>query len=466
MRQWGSSLNHNGMSFYPARVPKGTQLYHGSGNNSTITGMEWLAFEPEHALLFARSLGHRPGRTGPRSSSQGTDQSPLKEEHEAPFPQPTAGWLHTYSTKRDLNLLYIDGMSAGKTTNGTLDSQDYIILNSSAPAFFFNDYERAQNMCTMAEEVWQGRIDGYLRMEMGFEVVLCDFERNLDEILITRRKNTATSLPFGPVDDTFSYWRAITDRYNGIGGHRVTINYEDFFTTYLYDLDLFNHSLMPRLEHLPAEDLAMLRSGLDDFILKDPNPFARTSIDWQAVADLIVTRYAKRLKYLTSDEVLQSNDQLKGELERALAPFIDYDQRDPKLEIERCTFHFLPTHAPITLAAKIITHVSQYLCTELVESLQSLNSSEDTTIHQSIMIVQHRLRELMQNLNWTVWKECGPCKSNEVCFIPIWPHGSFADWLKPSCLNATEIPTRNGYWGMRGGRGPRPNGTSEDTIGA
>ncbi|KAJ4290997.1 hypothetical protein N0V90_010193 [Kalmusia sp. IMI 367209] len=32
MRQWGSSLNHNGMSFFMATVPTGTQLYHGTAN--------------------------------------------------------------------------------------------------------------------------------------------------------------------------------------------------------------------------------------------------------------------------------------------------------------------------------------------------------------------------------------------------------------------------------------------------
>jgi hypothetical protein len=315
----------------------------------------------------------------------------------------------------------------------------------------------------MAQEVWQGRMNGFLRMEMGFEIILCDFEKNLDEILVTRRKSTVSNNPFGPpTDDQFSYWRAITDRYNGIGGHRAAINYDDFFTTYAYDLDLFNGNLTPRLNHLPAQDLAILRSGLDDFILKDPNPFTATSIDWQAVADLIVTRYARRLQYLTSDDVLDTHDQLKGELERALVPFIDYDHRDPKLEIERCTSHFLPANAPITLAARAITHVSHYLCSELVEYLQSLRSPND---QQSNSAVQDRLGQLIQNLNWTVWKECGPCKSNEVCFTPIWPHGSLADWLRPSCLNATEIPTRNGYWGMRGGPGRRPNATWEAIVG-
>ena len=54
MRQWGSSLNHNGMSFFLATVPAGTQLYHGTSKSESIEGMQWLALEPEYALIFAR----------------------------------------------------------------------------------------------------------------------------------------------------------------------------------------------------------------------------------------------------------------------------------------------------------------------------------------------------------------------------------------------------------------------------
>src|SRR4051794_28710732 len=60
MRQWGSSLHHNGVSFFLATVPAGTQLYHGTSKSSPVNGTEWLAFEPEHAMVFAR-----PRRGGP-----------------------------------------------------------------------------------------------------------------------------------------------------------------------------------------------------------------------------------------------------------------------------------------------------------------------------------------------------------------------------------------------------------------
>lgn len=459
MRQWGSSLNHNGMSFHPARAPKGVRLYHGNGDKSAVKGMQWLAFEPEHAMAFAMT---RPrNRTLPPSSKTAIEHEPLHDETRPPFLQPSPGWLHTYEARHDPKLLYADGMSAGKTTNGTVDSQDYIIQNATELDLFFDDYSRALNMCAIAQDNWRGRVNGFIRMEAGFEIILCDFEAHLNEILVTRTNHCRNEGGESCIQDHFSWMRAITDRYYGIGGHRVRVNYDDFFTTYAYDLDLFNSNRMPRLEHLPAKDIAMLRADLDRFILKDPNPLFTGSTDWQAIADLIVIRYAERLKYLTSHIVRQSRELLKGELQRTLRPFIDFDHRDSAQEIERCTFHFIPPSPPQNLASNSIALVSKHLCTELVESFRTLTSFPDNSLHHSLIL--DRLEVLIQKLDWTVWKECGPCDSSRVFFIPIWPFGgTMDDWLEPSCLNASQIMARRSYWGMGPGRPVRPNATSED----
>lgn len=89
MRQWGSSLNHNGMSFFLATVPEGTQLYHGTWDPDFVKGMQWLAFEPEHALIFAGPRRGPPpgeGKVPPHVESDGSDR------HESPHDGP--GWRH------------------------------------------------------------------------------------------------------------------------------------------------------------------------------------------------------------------------------------------------------------------------------------------------------------------------------------------------------------------------------------
>jgi hypothetical protein len=65
------------------------------------------------------------------------------------------GYLHIYRTIRPLtNLVYIDGMSAGKTTMGTLDTQDYLLRNMTdgddGPAF--GDFRRGQDLCDLGAQ--------------------------------------------------------------------------------------------------------------------------------------------------------------------------------------------------------------------------------------------------------------------------------------------------------------------------
>ncbi len=111
MRQWGSSLNHNGMFFFPALIPAGTEFYHGPGESKPIEGMEWLAFEPEHAQQFAhRRFGRPPGGgpgdgRGPPPLHMRGDQRPVsdlgeQDDKKPPPPGPPedgeTGFLQTY----------------------------------------------------------------------------------------------------------------------------------------------------------------------------------------------------------------------------------------------------------------------------------------------------------------------------------------------------------------------------------
>jgi hypothetical protein len=52
------------MSFFPALVPKGIDFYRGQETNETVSGMEWLALEPEHAQTFAIGQPPPPPKDG------------------------------------------------------------------------------------------------------------------------------------------------------------------------------------------------------------------------------------------------------------------------------------------------------------------------------------------------------------------------------------------------------------------
>lgn len=448
MRQWGSSVYHNGMSFFLASVPAGTQLYHGTNKEEPVTGTEWLAFEPEHSLVFARmSRPPRGPHPGPPRGGPSDAQKPLTGKADE------GGYLHTYAAARDLRLLYLDGMSAGKTQNGTLDLQDRILLNDTVGQTM-DEGKRAQGICQLIREKWDDRLDGVIRMEAGFEIILCSFERDLDFLRAIhvqphnnaspRRQSLSDSPDKGHGPPNGGSWlQAVTSRYHGIGGNRVRVNYDHFVTVFTRDLDIFggeSKEYRPRLQHLTSASLDPVRQEMTDLILThDTN---EPSFNWQVIADMIVTRFSHALKYISSGP---GEERFYESLEQLLGPFIDYKNRDIVLETARCASQSIPLHAPKQgTAALAVRSVAQDVCKTLLEAV-------DVDYQQGV----DKIRGLVEYLAWTSWKECTGCKDNEICVIPIWPMGTEEDYEHPTCRDIKEEDSEGGksYWGQRHGPG-------------
>lgn len=389
------------------------------------------------------------------------------------------GYLHTYAAAKDLRLLYIDGMSAAKTEKGTLDSQDVVLFNGSfegEPGWMGREGERATLACDMADREWEGRIDGVIRMEAGFEIILCHFERDLIPVRITQAKKREDDSPprdrgygdkgglvgqdggmgyrskgpgvpgrppHGPgkSPDSSRWMRAVTARYHGIGGNRVSLNFDHFVSAFAHDLDLFQDGTsLPRLINLTHKELAPIRAGVTDLILNH-HPDEKSE-DWQAIADMVVTRYSKELAYFGSDSIDSIGD-LRSEIERVLSPFIDYGERDDGAEVERCTTQFLPLiFEKTSLAARAVYGVASRICSDLVAA------GKEEGLDSAVRII----KDLMTYLDWTTWKECRGCAANEICVVPIWPMGTVQDYENPKCRDASDPYGQGGenYWSAPG----------------
>ncbi|KAK5132218.1 hypothetical protein LTR08_009278 [Meristemomyces frigidus] len=598
MRQFGSSLNHNGMSIFLATVPENTEFYHGTGSPYRVNGTEWLAFEPEHALIFA---GHGPpgggkGRRPPPGQGAPPDHMDamprVMRDHDEiddpPPPPPTGhgqrkpdlrrrekvqhpldvmveekpdlsanveethGYLHTYRTKHALRLLYVDGQSAAKSEKGTLDVQDLVLLHHNPPTTKatpsphspdderhhdfegekhggsgpqprrppgqehhenvenklhdrvdgqgrprgrpqrnmpesfqgkaevtlhdrerqrhsehkghddlervfsgqkdrpgpphhgpMGEGERAERLCRIAQEEYDDRIDGILRMEGGFEIILCDFAKHLDVVRITQSKSSSRGGPGGPGSNDgagFNYYEAVAARYDGIGDGRVQLNYESFVSLFAFgDAVYFDDTGRPRVNN-QTNAIEPARKSIKDMAISSPDYVAGK--DWQAVADMVVARYADRIGYLSSGNIKDLKS-FQAEVDRALRPFIDYGHRNSTAEISHCASQFLPSkpHNTESLAAASVRNVATVLCRTL-----SAASDIDTLPNGLAMI-----RALKSWLGWTTWKRCH-CSEYEICFLPIWPQGSAEDFEQPQCKSAGDISHgRGGYWGGFGG---------------
>ncbi|TVY64884.1 Uncharacterized protein Focb16_v015752 [Fusarium oxysporum f. sp. cubense] len=321
-REWGSALYHNGFGFFPATVPEGTMFYHGSRQNVTPTGPEWLAFDIEHAENFARSFKYRPGgrrpvapipppgkkkpdedkgQTGEKEDRQelrrrseyiktGNGNDPLDKVADPKGdddPVVMRGYFHTYQTNRDLKVLLIDGMSAGKTDMGTLDSQDLVLRENNTDRGSMDEWHRARDLCKLASE-WG--FDGFVRIEIGIELIKCDFADSLD--LVSMMRTELMDRIMGKAGlATFQFVRAVGERYDGVGANRLRIDFSSMVSGLFFPINISSTVVgrpdLKRLGSATLEELKDVKAYLTN-VLRQPRRFI---VDWQGVADLVIARY-------------------------------------------------------------------------------------------------------------------------------------------------------------------------------
>ncbi|KZT04754.1 uncharacterized protein LAESUDRAFT_715317 [Laetiporus sulphureus 93-53] len=145
MQTAANAIYPNGHAIVPASIPPGTLLYHGRGSD-VLPEMDWIAFDPEHSMFFA---------------GRGNDST-----------------LFTFSTTRELKLVYFDG-SSGNKVSGVVDTQELLVWGEIRGGAGGRSGERQliTDACTWGA---QYGIDGYVRMEADFEIMYCNFSQGLE----------------------------------------------------------------------------------------------------------------------------------------------------------------------------------------------------------------------------------------------------------------------------------------------
>ena len=138
---WRACLASNenttsGHNIVPGIIPKGTLLYHGTNHKELPSGPEWVATDPE----FSRAL-----------CWDVWSLIQLRED---------TCWFHTLTTTRPLKIIYFDGSSGSKFSDGSLDSQDLLIWGESRPENASEELARIKYLC---EWVQKFGMDGIVR---------------------------------------------------------------------------------------------------------------------------------------------------------------------------------------------------------------------------------------------------------------------------------------------------------------
>ncbi|KZT65013.1 hypothetical protein DAEQUDRAFT_759566 [Daedalea quercina L-15889] len=145
MQMRPNSRYPNGHSIVRATIPPGTLLYHGRSSDA-FPHADWIALDPEHSQGFARGDN---------------------------------GTHFTFATTRDLKLVYFDGCSANKA-EGVVDTQDVLIwgeVGHNGANEHSGERARMTDACEWGKEYG---VDGFVRMEMDFEIMYCDFTQGLE----------------------------------------------------------------------------------------------------------------------------------------------------------------------------------------------------------------------------------------------------------------------------------------------
>ncbi|KAF3765362.1 hypothetical protein M406DRAFT_256969 [Cryphonectria parasitica EP155] len=480
LRQWGSSVHHNGLSFYLAQAPQGSVFYHGGHSTERPKTYEWLAFEFEHAASFAT----------PNAKIDDDDDDDDDEKKPGPhfpiFDRYTRGYYQIYRASRPLNLLYIDGESAAKCTLGPMDSQDLLLLGWDDLKFDphkspFRERDRAQDMCSLAKE-WAftvgGKIDGFIRMEAGFEIIYCDFSPSggLDLVSVQATPFSNETGIDDETDDwrktrnsnqTTSEWlRACAARFQGHPEGRVDIDWSSMVSAFAYDMDLSNPDTrrpdLPRIINATRDDINNVRARLRDVVLErgGKSSSEKGVINWQSVTDKIVTRFGPRLWMMNS--VNSTRDDLIASIGTLIDPFTSYVDHEPMADLhalDRCAQHYLDgedervfhkgsrTPEDEVIAAALAT-VSKKICGSLFSARRVLRSNETTSADfgSPLEEAQAIIRQLISTLNWSTWKECGPCANDEICSIPMFPVGTKEDYFHPKCKSPMQLLQSSEYW--------------------
>ncbi|TFK26769.1 hypothetical protein FA15DRAFT_686237 [Coprinopsis marcescibilis] len=458
LQEWGNTHYRSGHNIVPATMPTGTLLYHGTYRNVTPTTPEWVALDPELSYMFCRAV----------------------EEGK--------GCYHlTLSTTRPLNLLYFDGNSAAKL-HGCMDAQDLIVWGDVDPDRLFKEDERINRLCEWGK---QYKLDGFLRMQANFEIMLCDFRSGVEQVSFLNLINQGPALPPGapppkmPRLKQYPMWMfhylESGHRYKHFPGEtRVKLDLSKLVS--FYDSDLFPSLSTPRIEYerwqhrvnaLSKPDREQLLERLDEVLKAESGG---SGVDWTSLYRVVIHRYADRLELLqymlhgshinttstTNRDTPRAEKIAKDVHEYAASLLTAYVLNDvrPRHDtkhpfswaspvFEHCAtthtkfiLHSLHLTSSERLLLKAVNDVLHEICRVVVgiwaEGMEiGLQSQDKASFEEVVAKWKGEMDVLVKWLDWSVWVKCKPeCGYEETCYLPTFPFFRCPDGTWPTSLSS------------------------------
>ncbi|KAG2087329.1 hypothetical protein BD769DRAFT_1645598 [Suillus cothurnatus] len=390
LQHWANTRYRIGHTIVPGTIPVGTLLYHGAITGPHLpTSLDWVAVEPEHSLIFCRG------------------------------PIETGCWHLTLAVTQPMKVLYFDGNSAAKLPEGTMDTQDLVAWSEMKPEWVNNEEQRIMDLCKWGEKYG---VNGFVRMQMNFEVMICDFTSHMEVVSFLNLESTRIEI--GPGKD-------LPD-----------------------DLDTGLERWDHRVGGISSGDIERVRDRLAQALVRPP--VTTSGIDWKTVLRVVVDRYASRLEMMQS--VFDQAQQVQRRLRTVLLPYTVFAARPSNTNTgnatnswaepvfrECATSHtasivahgttLTPSEHLLLQAVRETTHeicrvVTKMWASGLIVGVDPFYPPEQRPradrIHTLMGEWKEDVTRLISWLDWSVWVKCRPaCGIEEMCYLPTWPVGFF-----------------------------------------
>ncbi|KAJ7280327.1 hypothetical protein C8J57DRAFT_1175054 [Mycena rebaudengoi] len=425
LQHWPNVRHHSGHTIVPATLPVGTLLYHGRNNGSFPASPEWASTDPEFARLFCVDAA---------------DEC----------------WLLTLVVTRPLRALYFDGNSAIKMPDGPMDTQDLLVWGEVLPerATLEWEYERLRGLCDLGRELG---LDAFIRMNLKFEVMLCDFTDGVEIASFSKLETEPTFPHHG-----YSFIQSSTWHDRPPGETRIQLDLSHLIS--LYDVALAPSLVSQRLgkqrhEHrvlgIAAEDIDAVMHRLRT-MQKSPS---ESGINWSSLFQVIIDRYAQRLEVLQS--TLKSCDDHKRAfriLRTMLMPYLLHFAVPPHTTagnswaapiFRQCaqthTSFMSSLESKLTASERLLRNAVEETNREICRTLVRMWASGVVErLSGPALLAEWKtdVDRLMAWLDWSAWTTCRPsCAIDESCYLPGAPF-SMDEWnntsVQPKCVRVFE----------------------------
>ncbi|KAJ6514570.1 hypothetical protein DFH09DRAFT_1196730 [Mycena vulgaris] len=408
LQHWPSTRYHSGHTIVPGTIPTGTLLYHGRQNPHTPTAHEWVSTDPEFARIFC-------GEHGPC-------------------------WLLTLVATRPLRVLYFDGSSAVKMSDGPMDTQDLLAWGAVLPerATVQWEYPRLERLCDVGATQ---AIDAYVS-----EVMLCSFTDGVQIASLSRLEDEE----IGP-HHWYTYIHSSTWHDSYPGETRIHLDLTHLIS--LYDVALAPSLIAGRVGQDRREHRVL---GIDkrdtDAVVQRvrelPSSPSASGIDWSTHFQVIRDRYAKRLERAFHQlQMLLMPYRLRSAVPPPAARNTDWAAPVYRVCAQTHTSFIESMKATLTASEQLLLTSAQETTREICRTVVGcwaegmLELRDSATISGSLALKWNfEVDRLMGWLGWSLWVTCRPaCEFPESCYLPGAPF-SMEGWngSVPRCVRLFE----------------------------